>query len=63
VARAAGRIDSRRALHVKIRLPPARGRRGARLLVANTEKSVIMDGEMGVVTIDAILDHEVIVFD
>jgi hypothetical protein len=31
--------------------------------VANTEKSVIMDGEMGVVTIDAILDHEVIVFD
>jgi hypothetical protein len=46
---------------VKIRLPRAGAGRVARLLVANTEKSVIMDGEMGVVTIDAILDHEVIV--
>ncbi len=46
---------------VKIRLAPGRARRVARLLVAGSETPVRMEGEMGVVTVDAILDHEVIV--
>jgi hypothetical protein len=45
----------------KIRLAPERSRRVARLLVSGAEKTVSMEGEMGVVRVDAILDHEVIV--
>jgi hypothetical protein len=46
---------------VKIRLAPERSRRVARLLVSGAETTVSMEGEMGVVRVDAILDHEVIV--
>jgi hypothetical protein len=48
---------------VKIRLTAGRARRAARLLVAGTGKPVRMEGEMGVVTVDGILDHEVIVIE
>ena len=46
---------------VRVRVPSGRARRAARLLVSGTEKPVRMDGDMAVVTIEGILDHEVIV--
>jgi len=46
---------------VKIRLPEPLTRRGARLLVAGTERRVTVERGMGAIEVDSILDHEVIV--
>jgi hypothetical protein len=48
---------------IKIRLASPPARRAAGLLVSGTERPVSIDGDMGVVTVDAIRDHEVIVID
>jgi hypothetical protein len=48
---------------VKIHLASPPARRAARLLVSGRDRPVRMEGEMGVVTVDAIRDHEVIAMD
>jgi len=48
---------------VKIRLGSPRSGRIARLLVSGARRAVRVEGEMGVVTVEGILDHEVIVIE
>jgi hypothetical protein len=48
---------------VKIHLASPPARRTARLLVSGTDRPVRMEGDMGVVTVEAIRDHEVIAMD